>query len=343
MSQQPVSRPPMCCLFESLENKPLGVLDLHLRRMERLAEASKACQRSVERLRRVYSFDVKSLCPSKNIQQNRASSGTTKGNDIFLTDKRLSVSCCLLPHQCDAQQWFWEAVSLQNEYIPPFYHSVRYHSDSCLKQHEVPEIPRPPPTPNKMDKTERQILSQVNHRKIENKLDRNRNDKKLNIPLNKENDFIQPLVMPTLFRVWRARIRRASYTESCRESVSFKNTCNQSDNELECTKQANASACSLNERLLGGTIRVPYNSPAKQPSFTTPMGHHSHDRVPLCTSVTPPIAGKTKADLPYVLPRGKSLTKMRQLKLEDTPIQLFGTKFNYYPLFDDATMHVRYQ
>ncbi|KAF5398372.1 hypothetical protein PHET_08227 [Paragonimus heterotremus] len=318
MSQQTVSRPPVRCLFESLENKPRGVLDLHLRRMERLAEASKACQQSVERLRCVYSFDVKSLCPSKNIPQHRASSRTAKGNDIFLTDKRLSVSCCLLPHQCGEQQWLWEAVSLQNEYIPPFYHSVRYHSDSCLKQHEVPEIPKPPPTPNKMDKTERQILSQLNHRKTENKLNRNRNDKKLNTPLNKENDFIQPLDIPTLFRVWRARIRRASYTESCRKSVSFKNTCNQSDNELECTKQSNSSACSLNERLLERTIRVPYNSPVKHPSSTTPMGHHSHNRVPLCTSVTPPMTGKPKTDLPYAPPSGKSLTKMRQLKLEDS-------------------------
>ncbi|KAF6780318.1 hypothetical protein AHF37_00464 [Paragonimus kellicotti] len=316
MSQQPISRPPMCCLFESLENKPLGILDLHLRRMERLAEASKACQRSVERLRRVYSFDVKSLCPSKNIPQNRSTTGTAKENDVFLTDKRLSASCCLLPHQCGAQQWLWEAVSLQNEYIPPFYHSVRYHSDSCLKQHEVPEIPKPPSTPNKMDRTGRQTLSQLNHRKTENKLDRNSKDKKLNAPLNKENDFIQPLDIPTLFLVWRTRIRRASYTENCRKSVSFKNTCNPSDNELECTKQASSSACGLNQRLLEGAIRVPYNSPAKQPSSTTPKSHHSHDRVPLCAPVTPLITSNRKTDVPYALAHGKSLTKMRQLKLE---------------------------
>ncbi|KAA3677256.1 uncharacterized protein DEA37_0009319, partial [Paragonimus westermani] len=319
MSQQPLSRSPVCCLFESLENEPLGVVDLRLRRMKRLAEASKACQRSVERLRRVYSFDVKSLCPNTNIAQNKGSNGITDGGGVYLTDKRLSVSCCLLPHQCDAQQWLWEAVSLQNEYIPSFYHSVRYHSDSCLKRPEVAEMPRPPPTPNKLDKKERQIMSQLNHRKTEKKLDRNRNDESLNATLNKENDFIKPLDIPTLFQVWRARIRRASYTENCRMSVPFKNTCNQSDNELDCTRQSNSIVSGWNERLVEGATRVPYNSPVKLPSSTSRMSHHSRDRVPLCTSVTPPMTNNKRTDVSCALTRRKSLTRMRQLKLEGEP------------------------
>ncbi|TGZ48614.1 hypothetical protein CRM22_010966 [Opisthorchis felineus] len=284
---------PRRCLFESLENKPSVLSERRFRSFKCQLEANKACQQSTERFRDLYAFDVDLLCACRrsSCRTRQSCSATTDS----ISPGRLSASCgSITVSETKRTNWHWETVNLADEYVPSIYHTVRYHSDSCLRDHHRIEQPCIPPTPNKMRDRCRSSGGNV---PPETGVPKEVPQVSKHSNASLHDDSSPPFRMSSLFHMWRARIRRASHTERAHKSLVRDTASPQSDEEN-----------------IGAPSEIPYTSKMLTPQLHPPVPNPSPIK---------PITQQYGAVTTYkeVLPLGDSnsshisSTKLRQMKL----------------------------
>ncbi|CAH8589771.1 unnamed protein product [Schistosoma turkestanicum] len=175
----------------------------------RQQEAENAMRLSAERLRRMYDFntdhvihDYTSNTPSyisdhshtKEMSKNLPKSFSTPTIKVNNNENENSRSC---------DQWQWEIISTENQYIPTFYLSKQYYSDSCITATSYGSTPALQ-TPMKQksctktgkDKKEMGELLVSQHRKL----------LKTNADVSKKNKYI-----PTRINTWNLPVKKWSH------------------------------------------------------------------------------------------------------------------------------------
>ncbi|KER21470.1 hypothetical protein T265_10206 [Opisthorchis viverrini] len=284
---------PRRCLFESLENKPSVVSERRFRSFKCQLEANKACQQSTERFRNLYAFDVDLLCACRRSPCRARQSCSATTDSISLG--RLSTSCgSIAVLETERANWHWETVNLADEYVPSIYHTVRYHSDSCLRGHYRTEQPCIPPTPNKM--RDRFRSSDVN---VPSETEVSKEDLQVSKHSNTSppDDSSPHFRMPSLFHMWRARIRRASHKERAHKSLVRDTTSPLSDEENIATP----SEIPYTRKMLAAQLPPPVPNPSPVKSTT-----QEYDSVTTYKELLP-LGDSNSSQIPP--------TKLRQMKL----------------------------
>ncbi|CAI2731584.1 unnamed protein product [Schistosoma spindalis] len=149
---------PARCLFQSLENK-LWNHSYNLNDNDNNNKSNKntiqtkslineqcqqtfnlVCQKSLEKFCQNYDFDLNQMKPVVNpIRCNNNESDQESQHRHRHKHQ----------HTRHKQIWHWEQLDTTVNYIPTFYLSNRYHSDSYLLQSHQQEYPVPPNTPHK--------------------------------------------------------------------------------------------------------------------------------------------------------------------------------------------------
>ncbi|CAH8645094.1 unnamed protein product [Dicrocoelium dendriticum] len=289
MNKEGLTIQPARCLFESSENHPIGLaMERHLRSLRLCEEAEKACQQSVDRLRELYQFDVESLSPMKgdiSVNMEYGMNRTTLHSECRTSAPRKALS-----RQDNTNDWYWEVVKTDERYIPPFYHSVKYHSGIDIQTPLCRRGLNPSATPNKLGgrpgRTKCAVCL-VNYVDSAVKIPKNAKPKvTMDAPIR-----VTVLKLPPLFQLWQMRIRRSWYSESTRKSASSLTSAVSQQEENGDRPGYDEVTCSTDS-----LVRPP------NPSTVLRSGHRGNDKV---TSL--------KGD-----PETKSsLGRWRQLKIED--------------------------
>ncbi|GAA29821.2 hypothetical protein CLF_108528 [Clonorchis sinensis] len=284
---------PRRCLFESLENKPRVLSERRFRSFKCQLEVNKACQQSTERFRDLYAFDVDLLCACRrsSCRARQSCSATTDST----SPGRLSASCgSITVSETKRANWHWETINLADEYVPSIYHTVRYHSDSCLRGHHRIEQLYIPPTPNKTrDRCRSSDVNVPPETVVSEKALQVSKHTNASLP----DDSSPPFRMRSLFHMWRARIRRASYKERAHKSLVRDTASPHSDEENIATP----SEIPYTRRIL--TPQLP--PPVPNPSPIKPITQQ-HGSVTTYKEVLP-LGDSNSSQTPS--------TKLRQMKL----------------------------
>ncbi|KAF5400342.1 hypothetical protein PHET_06291 [Paragonimus heterotremus] len=193
-------------------------------------EAWQACRRSTEHLRQTYNFDFDLMTdqiqrpPMKENQPTRhcaqAPTTLTWQLSTCTSEPTSPVTDDGLP------KWRWETLNLDRAYVPKFYHPRHYHSDSHLAEPSLHNY-KVPPTPNKTKRSNRLTHRGDTTQSQCNEVDTPREQETTVATLTssakatKEMETTLPKI-PTLFRIWCARIRRSSHTECANHQTSAK-------------------------------------------------------------------------------------------------------------------------
>ncbi|CAH8572061.1 unnamed protein product [Heterobilharzia americana] len=146
---------PIRCLFTPLENK----LNSNLRnsnssevsrRIINQRILTQICQKNVEEFRQCYNFDLNLMKPVDTENNNdHHESDQENQREAQSTYKYLCHQQRSDQKQTHKQIWNWEELDSRKTYIPPFYLSSGYHSDSYLLQPDCVRSSVPPNTPCK--------------------------------------------------------------------------------------------------------------------------------------------------------------------------------------------------
>ncbi|VDP80855.1 unnamed protein product [Echinostoma caproni] len=264
---------PIRCLFKELEIHTDVDSDENLRPCNQ--EAIQACQRSVERFRQRYNFDLVRMSPLKPCDCWDKENGNGTKPEF---GSRRCVSCGSFNDWTDGDttcgMWNWTSVCVEQEYVPQFYHSVRSCSESCLKSVPTKTDSRPdiPQTPTKPQCSRTSSIKSTSKTSV--------------FSLEQEQSKTNPakLTTPSVVHLWCARIRRRStYTnesdiqkknKSIGHSVGQDDTCPTSSYVPVCPSDAapthgDSSSCQVEtKRKNPDQIEVTKSHPTLSEGFT---------------------------------------------------------------------------
>ncbi|KER30530.1 hypothetical protein T265_03015 [Opisthorchis viverrini] len=241
--------------------------------------AKQACRQSAERLRELFNFDLNAMSPSRptSFLPDRTGAART----LWTTERSTwkNTVCSSMPASpCEEWMtgWHWEAMDTKISYVPQFYHTQRYHSDGYLSSGFTPPTPvKEQPRKGSCRKNASDITHHLQHEKFSN-----------------GQELTLTSKTPTLFRLWCARIRRASCADNTAHGVT--------EHKSRCDPKRTQSSERLPAAPRTTLISVPKNSPVKpivmrQPENQTngPVSITSNQSIE-CTTTR-----KSRAELPY--------------------------------------------
>ncbi|GAA34458.1 hypothetical protein CSKR_104531 [Clonorchis sinensis] len=204
--------------------------------------AKQACRQSADRLRELYNFDLNAMSPSRptSFLSDRTGAARTLWTAERSTWKNMACSSMpASPREEWMTGWHWEVIDTKISYVPQFYHAQRYHSDGYLSSTYTP--PTPVKEQPRKGSRPRNALDATHQSQHEN----SSNGQELTLTSK----------TPTLFRLWCARIRRASCADNAAHGVT--------EHKSRCNPKRTQSSERLPAAPRTTLISVPKNSPVK--------------------------------------------------------------------------------
>ncbi|TGZ50860.1 hypothetical protein CRM22_010766 [Opisthorchis felineus] len=260
--------------------------------------AKQACHQSAERLRELFDFDLNAMTPSRptSFLPDRTGAARTLWTTERPTWKNMACSSMpASPREEWMTGWHWEAIDTKISYVPQFYHTQRYHSDGYLSSTFTP------PTPVKDQPRKGSRLKDASDATHHLQNEKASSGQELTLTSK----------TPTLFRLWCARIRRASCADNAAHGVS--------EHKSRCNPKRTQSSERLPAAPRTTFISVPKNSPVKpvvmRHSVSTQQPENrtngpvsiTYNRSKDCTTTR-----KSRAELPYSISKSSATQNSRE-------------------------------